>query len=245
MTYFNQNPEFSVILINCSLIFISYVFLYPRFVKDSFNKLFYFDILFSLLALLISGYLFFQTETEFKALLFTTNWIWFTLLTYFIIESSALILYKHKYNVDFVSHSLNKSKKTEKEHQVELVDLPNTLKYMRYVVSLHLVTYLFLIIWSLFGGEEFQLLWGIHIAATTSLFLVVKYPKDKFSFFIQFLYLILMPFVFISQFVKNLDICDSSISCLLFGFGPSILLYVALVLLILSKDYYFNRELSE
>lgn len=241
MTSIYQNPEISIILINITHSLIGYFLIYPKLVKSSLKKLFIFDISISLLVVSLLAYLFYQKGIEFNALIFRTNWFWFWLLTASIIGGLAFHFYKNKYDVSLDGPALSLAEKLKEDIPEEPFDQPNTLKYMRYILIFYVVLDLGFIIWALYSGEEFQLLWGIDLLILYVLFLV-EYPKDKATFFLQSTYLITTPCLNVYGFIKTVDVCDSSFLCLLVGLGPSFLLFIALIFLLFSKNYYFNNE---
>jgi hypothetical protein len=95
-----SSPEFIVLGVNLGLIFMTYIVIYPKFVGSSYNKLVINDLVASLISLLISGYLFWGKGIDFNAVLFTANWFWFSILTYFLIELPFVTRYMKKYAVN-------------------------------------------------------------------------------------------------------------------------------------------------
>lgn len=94
-----MSPEAHILFINLVLVTITYLFIYPRFAGRDLNKLFLNDLAAMLIALLVSGVIFSGSRAEFSLLVFDTNWFWFCLLTYMIIETPFALRYIKKYRV--------------------------------------------------------------------------------------------------------------------------------------------------
>ena len=93
------SPEITILLIIISILFVAYVFIYPFFVGADLTKWLTIDLLFSTLALVIVGFLFWETEFSFKLIFINLNWFWFTLIAYGLIEIPLSLRYakKHKF----------------------------------------------------------------------------------------------------------------------------------------------------
>ena len=92
-------PEFVVITINLVVMLIAYFIIYPKFCGSNGNKIAINDAIASVLILLVSGFLYYGTGHVFNMLLFSTNWFWFTLLSYAAIETPLMLWYLKKHNV--------------------------------------------------------------------------------------------------------------------------------------------------
>lgn len=88
--------EAVILLINTTIIAIGYLFIYPKRCGNDINKLATNDFYSSVISISIAGLLFWGKEMEFDALFFSSNWFWFSLLTYFVIEVPVFIFYAHK-----------------------------------------------------------------------------------------------------------------------------------------------------
>ena len=93
------NLELIIILINISLLLFVYLWLFPRVAGSDIKKLSTYDLVTSLVSLSIAGSLFWGSGFEFNLLIDTTNWFWFTLVTYFVIEIPVALWYFKKYDV--------------------------------------------------------------------------------------------------------------------------------------------------
>ena len=91
--------ELQVLLINFLLVLITYLFVYPKFAGRNLSKLFINDLAAMLIALLVAGSLFSGSRETFTLLLFETNWFWFCLTTYMIIETPFALRYLRKYRI--------------------------------------------------------------------------------------------------------------------------------------------------
>ena len=120
MEYIIKNPEITILAINSLFIAGSYLLVYPTYVKENFNKLVIFDIFFTIIALMIAGLLFVNSEIEFNAIVFKTNWFWFTLLSYFIFESFIFYWYKNKYKIPFWEQSEEETLNSLNEEGIQM-----------------------------------------------------------------------------------------------------------------------------
>ena len=93
------NLELVILSINILLLLFVYLWLFPKVAGSDIKKLSTYDLVTSMVSLTIVGFLFWESGFEFNALLFTTNWFWFTLVTYFIIEIPLALWYFKKYDV--------------------------------------------------------------------------------------------------------------------------------------------------
>ncbi len=93
------NAELVVIMLNISIIFFSYLWLYPKVAGSDIYKVSTYDLVASVVAITISATLFWDSGIIFDAFFMTLNWFWFTLLTYFIIELPFIIWYFKKYDM--------------------------------------------------------------------------------------------------------------------------------------------------
>ena len=93
------NFESVVIGINILLLLFVYLWLFPRVAGSDIKKLSTYDLLTSLVSLGISATLFWGSDFEFMLFGVSTNWFWFTLVTYFVIEIPVALWYFKKYDV--------------------------------------------------------------------------------------------------------------------------------------------------
>ena len=103
-----KNPETTIIIINTLFVIVSYFLIYPKFVKGNLNKLMIFDFFISILSLIVAGLIFYDKNIEFYLFFFSTNWFWFSLVIYFILETAWLFWYKDKYSINITSLNDNK-----------------------------------------------------------------------------------------------------------------------------------------
>ncbi len=82
-----MSPELVVLLLNFVTILITYQIIYPAFAGRDLNKLIVNDFIAMAVVLGVAWALYADTDTEFSILITSTNWFWFTLLTYFVIET--------------------------------------------------------------------------------------------------------------------------------------------------------------
>jgi hypothetical protein len=94
-----MSPEAQILVINSILVVITYVILYPRFAGRDLNKLFVNDLIAMLIALFVAGSMFSNSRVEFSLLIFDTDWFWFCLLSYMLIETPFALRYLRKHRV--------------------------------------------------------------------------------------------------------------------------------------------------
>ena len=94
-----NSPELTVIGINLLITATAYLLLYPVVVGDSANKLVTYDLLLTTLSLLIVGSLFWGSGTRFSLLIAESNWFWFSLVTYAVVETPLMFRYIKQRNM--------------------------------------------------------------------------------------------------------------------------------------------------
>ena len=92
--------EYTVIVLNAIIILVAYLSVYPKLAGNSFNKISFYDLFASGLALTIVGSKYWGSGQQFSLLVAEVNWFWFTLITYAIIEIPVMLWYFKKNNVD-------------------------------------------------------------------------------------------------------------------------------------------------
>jgi hypothetical protein len=94
-----ENSEFAIIILNLIIVLVAYLSIYPKLAGSSFNKISFYDIFASGLALGIVGLQFWGTGHEFNLLITKVNWFWYTLIIYGAIEIPVMIWYFKKNKV--------------------------------------------------------------------------------------------------------------------------------------------------
>ncbi len=94
-----HSPELIVILINLSILSFSYLWLFPRIAGSDGVQLAKYDAISFVIAISISGILFYGSYIEFNVIFFTLNWFWFSVLTFFVFETPYALWYFNKNNV--------------------------------------------------------------------------------------------------------------------------------------------------
>ena len=94
-----MNNELIVILYDLCLAFFVYVWLYPKLQIESINRLSLYDLVVSFMTLIIGWFLFGGKDIAFSLYFTDTNWYWFTIVVYFIIETPFALWYMKKYNL--------------------------------------------------------------------------------------------------------------------------------------------------
>jgi len=92
-----NNEELIVICINFLFIVFAYFWLFPKVVEGDISKMAKFDLLSSLAALFSVAVLFYGKDIDFSIFGSQTNWFWFSILSYFIIEIPFALWYMRRH----------------------------------------------------------------------------------------------------------------------------------------------------
>ena len=84
-------PQIVVVLSDTLLVLFAYLWLYPRSVQDDMLKLLKYDLLVSVMAILIAGVLFDGKDIVFWFFGWELNWFWYSLIWYLIIDPNLEI----------------------------------------------------------------------------------------------------------------------------------------------------------
>ena len=87
------NVEILVIALNLVIVLVAYLSVYPKLAGNNLNRISFFDIFASGLALIIVGSKYWGTGQEFSLIFTQVNWFWFTLITYATIEVPVMLWY--------------------------------------------------------------------------------------------------------------------------------------------------------
>ncbi len=88
-----MTPEHIVILQVMAILLFSYFWFFPRVAQDDLMKLTQYDLLSSVVTLIISALLFGGKEITFRFLDMEFNWFWFTIMCYIILELPLFLWY--------------------------------------------------------------------------------------------------------------------------------------------------------
>lgn len=94
-----ESSELLVVLLNVAVVAVAYFYVYPRFCGSDANRIAINDILASSVSLLVAGSMFWGSGVEFDLIFTTANWFWFTLITYFTLETPLMLWYFKKHKV--------------------------------------------------------------------------------------------------------------------------------------------------
>lgn len=94
-----QSPEQTVLLLNAIVIFMAYIIIYPRVAGNDFNKIAGHDVIASVVVLLTSASLYWNSGLAFNLLIANVNWFWFTFITFGLIEIPVLLWYIKRHHV--------------------------------------------------------------------------------------------------------------------------------------------------
>lgn len=92
-------PEGLVLTINLIIAVIAYFIIHPRTAGPDLNKLSMSDLGASVASLIVCGSMFWGKGIEFSAGLFSLNWFWFALLSYFVIELPFALWYLKRFGI--------------------------------------------------------------------------------------------------------------------------------------------------
>lgn len=94
-----MSPEFSIILLNIVIALLAYLSVYPTLAGNDFNKIAFYDIFTSAIALAIVGYHYWGSDYQFNLLFAKVNWFWYTLAIYTAVEIPLMWWYFKKNGV--------------------------------------------------------------------------------------------------------------------------------------------------
>lgn len=93
------SPEVIILCLNVAVILLAYFVVYPKLCGSNGYRIAVNDLLASGTVLLVSGVLYSGSGYEFSFFLFSTNWFWFSILTYAAIELPIMLWYYNKHHV--------------------------------------------------------------------------------------------------------------------------------------------------
>ena len=99
--FYVENNEVVVICINAVTISSSYFYIFPKYVGFTLKDMAFASLIISSFSFLIIAYMYWGKEITFNALLFSTNWFWFSLIAYIAMELPFFDWYVKKYDVTF------------------------------------------------------------------------------------------------------------------------------------------------
>ncbi|MEL6642027.1 MAG: hypothetical protein AAFP98_12085 [Pseudomonadota bacterium] len=96
-----MSAELQILVINCVLLAYAYLWAYPALTEKKLSVIMTRDMAISAAALLIAGALFYGSGVRFSLIIFETNWLVFSILTLFILETPLFFWFAKKHNLDF------------------------------------------------------------------------------------------------------------------------------------------------
>lgn len=99
-----HDPTLLIIAINLTFIIGSYLWVFPCFIRDNISQLLMADTVFIVVAVTISGGLFWGKGLVFSLLGWSVSWFTFSLLSYFLLELPFSLVYGIKYFQDKQEH---------------------------------------------------------------------------------------------------------------------------------------------
>ena len=94
-----MSPELIIVLVDFFLVLFAYLWFYPRVVQDDIAKLAKYDLLVSLMAVLIAGVLFYEKDIVFTFFHWQLDWFWYSIIWYFILEIPYALIYMKKFDM--------------------------------------------------------------------------------------------------------------------------------------------------
>lgn len=94
-----DSPEVMVLMLNSVIVAIAYFFVYPVLCGDDVNRIVANDLCSSVISIGICGFLFWEQGIAFDTIVFDSNWFWFSLITYAVIEFPVFIFYATKHGL--------------------------------------------------------------------------------------------------------------------------------------------------
>ena len=95
-----MTPEWTLIMINLIFLGFAYLWVYPRLDPITLPAVLWRDAAITLASLLVAGYLYWGTKTAFSLLVFETNWLLFSFVTFSLIELPFFLRFWQKYDLD-------------------------------------------------------------------------------------------------------------------------------------------------
>ena len=91
--------ELIILIVNTLLVSFAYLWFYPKVAGDSLKKVLNYDLLTSMISVGIAGYFYMGKGLVFDAFVAETDWFWFALMSFFIIEVPFALSYFKKYDI--------------------------------------------------------------------------------------------------------------------------------------------------
>ena len=95
-----MSPELQILIINGALMAYAYLWAYPSLTDKKLSVIMTRDVAISVAALCLAGGLFWGSGTRFSLIFFETNWLWFTIVTLFAMETPLFFWFVRKYGID-------------------------------------------------------------------------------------------------------------------------------------------------
>ena len=72
-----MKPELMLLAINALIVLVAYFFIYPKYCGQNVSRMIQYDLLLSVLALVIAANLFWGSQYAFQFFQWEMNWFWF------------------------------------------------------------------------------------------------------------------------------------------------------------------------
>ena len=98
---YDMTPELAIIAVNFVVLLVAYMYTNPKYAGNDFKKITIQDLMASVIALFVVGSVYMGSTQTFTLVFVEVNWIWFTLVSFTVIELPFFLWYAKRYNVDF------------------------------------------------------------------------------------------------------------------------------------------------
>ena len=95
------SPEAQILILNGVILGVAYLGIYPSLHQKTLNRIMAIDLVLSVLAIAVAGALFWGTGTRFTLLVFDVNWLVFSCVTLFVIETPLFVNFAKKHGISF------------------------------------------------------------------------------------------------------------------------------------------------
>ena len=95
-----MTPEFAIIAINFIVLFVAYFYANPKYAGNDLKKISLQDLIASVISLFVVGSVYMGSSQTFTLVFTEVNWVWFTLVSFSVIELPFFLWYAKRYNVE-------------------------------------------------------------------------------------------------------------------------------------------------
>lgn len=96
-----MSPELTLLIVNAVLMAYAYLWAYPSLPEKTLSAIMIRDMAISAAALIVAAALFWGSGIRFSLIFFDTNWLIFSILTLFLMETPLFFWFAKKHGIDF------------------------------------------------------------------------------------------------------------------------------------------------